>query len=128
MSYFAGVAGAAGAVLDGVALLSVAAAFVLLCFLCVFVVALVVGVDELLVAPVAGLAGAVVWAPKARAAAKAVPNIKVLKRFIFVFSYLGRLLSPHYIRRGASLRWSEAPVKVLSLASTHRWVFPPMLT
>jgi hypothetical protein len=57
----------------------VAAAFFLECFLCFFTTG------------VLGEAGALVlgvWAARDRAAARAVPNIKVVKRFI-VFSFWG---------------------------------------
>ena len=56
-----------------------AAVFFLTCFLCFFTVG------------VLGEAGALVlgvWAARDRAAARAVPNIKVVKRFI-VFSFWG---------------------------------------
>jgi hypothetical protein len=64
----------------------VAAAFFLACFLCFFTTG---ALFELLsVVEVLG-----VWAPKDRAAARAVPNIKVVKRFI-VFFLLGRFSLP----------------------------------
>jgi hypothetical protein len=44
-------------------------------------------------------AGALACA-KDRTAAKAVPNIKAVMRFIVVFSSLGRFVRPHYVRRG----------------------------
>jgi hypothetical protein len=59
----------------------------LVCFLACFLAA-GAGVEDW------PFAGAGAWAPKDRAAAKAVPNIKVVKRFIFVFSSLGVSLSP----------------------------------
>ena len=46
-----------------------------------------------------------VWAARDRAAARAVPNIKVVKRFI-VFFLLGRFLCPQYMRRGPRLTGS----------------------
>jgi hypothetical protein len=61
-----------------------AAVFFLTCFLCFFTVG------------VLGEAGALVlgvWAARDRAAASAVPNIKVVKRFI-VFFLLGRFSLP----------------------------------
>ena len=71
----------------------VAAAFFLACFLCFFTTG------------VLGEAGALVlgvWAARDRAAARAVPNIKVVKRFI-VFFLLGLFLCPHHLRRGPKL-------------------------
>jgi len=71
----------------------VAAAFFLTCFLCFFTTG------------VLGEAGALVlgvWAARERAAARAVPNIKVVKRFV-VFFLLGLFLCPHYLRRGPKL-------------------------
>jgi hypothetical protein len=62
-----------------------AAAFFFTCFLCFFTVG------------VLGEAGALVlgvWAARDRAAASAVPNIKVVKRFICFFPLLGRFSLP----------------------------------
>ena len=70
-----------------------AAAFFLTIFLCFFTVG------------VLGEAGALVlgvWAARDRAAARAVPNIKVVKRFMSFF-LLGRFVCPHYMRRGRRL-------------------------
>src|SRR3982074_460395 len=61
-----------------------ATAFFFTCFLCFLTTAL------LLLASDAGLLG--VWAPKDRAATRADPNIKVVKRFMSFF-LLGRFLS-----------------------------------
>ena len=73
-------AGALGVELAGAAfVVEAGAAFFLECFLCFFTVG------------VLGEAGALVlgvWAARDRAAARAVPNIKVVKRFI-VFSFWG---------------------------------------
>jgi hypothetical protein len=69
---------------EGVAVVAGAAVFFLACFLCFFTVG------------VLGEAGALVlgvWAARDRAAARAVPNIKVVKRFI-VFFLLGRFPLP----------------------------------
>jgi len=73
-----------------------AAVFFFTCFLCFFTVG------------VLGEAGALVlgvWAARDRAAASAVPNIKVVKRFI-VFSFWGVFLCPQYMRRGPKLTGS----------------------
>ena len=67
-------------------MVEVAAAFFFTCFLCFFTTGVLF---EL--ASGAGLLG--VWAPKDRAAARAVPNIKVVKRFI-VFFLLGLFSLP----------------------------------
>lgn len=61
-----------------------AAAFFLTCFLCFFTTGVFVPLS------VVGVLG--VWAPKDRAATRAVPNIKVVKRFMSFF-LLGRFLS-----------------------------------
>ena len=63
-----------------------AAAFFFTCFLCFFTTG---ALFELL--SVVGVLG--VWAPKDRAATRAVPNIKVVKRFISFF-LLGRFSLP----------------------------------
>jgi hypothetical protein len=80
--------------LEGAAFVAGAtAAFFLTCFLCFFTIG------------VLGEAGALVlgvWAARDRAAARAVPNIKVVKRFMSFF-LLGRLVCPHYMRRGSPL-------------------------
>jgi len=87
-------AGALGVGLAGASLVAGAAAFVLTCFLCFFTFVVLGEAGAL------GVAG--VWAARDRAAARAVPNIKVVKRFI-VFSFLGLFLCPQYMRRGDQL-------------------------
>jgi hypothetical protein len=78
-----------------------AAAFFFICFLCFFTTG---ALFEL--ASGAGLLG--VWAPKDRAAARAVPNIKVVKRFMSFF-LLGLFSLP-------SLHETRTPINgVLSL-------------
>jgi len=63
----------------------VAAAFFFRCFLCLFTTGAV-----FVLLSVVGVLG--VWAPKDRAATRAVPNIKVVKRFISFFLF-GAFLS-----------------------------------
>jgi hypothetical protein len=89
-NYF--LAGALGVELAGASLVAGAAVFFLTCFLCFF---------TFVVLGEAGALGVVgVWAARDRAAARAVPNIKVVKRFI-VFFLLGRFSLPsvHQTRR-----------------------------
>jgi hypothetical protein len=64
-----------------------ATAFFLTCFLCFFTFGVLVVLGE------AGALVLGVWAARDRAAARAVPNIKVVKRFI-VFFLLGLLVLP----------------------------------
>ena len=81
-NYF--LAGALEVESEGAGVVAGAATFFLTCFLCFFTVG------------VLGEAGALVlgvWAARDRAAARAVPNIKVVKRFI-VFFLLGRFSLP----------------------------------
>jgi hypothetical protein len=80
----------------------------LTCFLCFFVLA--AGALEA-GASVEGFGVAGVWAANERAAARAVPNIKVVKRFIVLFLLVGRFLCPHYERRDLKLTRGEACIK-----------------
>ena len=93
-NYF--LAGALGVELAGASDVTGAAVFFLTCFLCFF---------TFVVLGEAGALGVGVWAARDRAAASAVPNIKVVKRFI-VFFLLGLFLCPHYMRRGPKLTGS----------------------
>ena len=93
-NYF--LAGALEVESEGAGVVAGAAVFFFRCFLCFFTVG------------VLGEAGALVlgvWAARDRAAARAVPNIKVVKRFI-VFSFWGVFLCPQYMRRGLKLTGS----------------------
>jgi hypothetical protein len=90
-NYF--LAGALGVELAGASLVAGAAVFFLTCFLCFF---------TFVVLGEAGALGVGVWAARDRAAARAVPNIKVVKRFI-VFSFWGVFLCPQYMRRSDQL-------------------------
>jgi len=76
----------------------------LTCFLCFFVFAGAVEDG----ASVEGFGVAGVWAANERAAARAVPNIKVVKRFIVLVLLVGRFLCPHYERRDLKLTRGEA--------------------
>src|SRR5436190_223954 len=79
--------------------------FFLTCFLCFFVFAGAVE-DGASVEGFGVAAG--VWAANERAAARAVPNIKVVKRFIVLVLLVGRFLCPQYERRHLKLTRGEA--------------------
>ena len=78
--------------------------FFLACFLCFFTFAAGALEDA---SGVEGFGVAGAWAANVRAAAKAVPNIKVVKRFIVLFLLVGRFICPHYDRRGVTLTGGE---------------------
>jgi len=96
-------AGAFEGAAELVALLEVLVlSFFLTCFLCFF--AFVTGAAG---ASVEGFGVAGAWAANERAAARAVPNIKVVKRFIVLFLLVGRFICPRYDRRGLKLTGHE---------------------
>jgi len=79
--------------------------FFLTCFLCFLVLAAGAVEDG---ASVEGFGVAGAWAANERAAARAVPNIKVVKRFIVLVLLVGRFLCPQYERRDLKLTRGEA--------------------